>query len=192
VQTTILLPCHPRYPQPNNKLLTLNSAATPTLKRRLASVLYESMLLFGVVAISGGLFSVTLEQRHALYLRHILQGWLFLVVTLYFVWFWTHGGQTLAMKTWRIRLVTSDGRSLGAARAVGRYFLAWLWILPGLALAWALGARTWMLALIPVANMLLWALTIYLDPERQFLHDRIAGTRLVTVDAPLGAAVAGR
>jgi uncharacterized RDD family membrane protein YckC len=144
-------------------------------------MVYEAMLLFGVLFISGWLFSTLLQQRHALYLRSALQDWLFLVLGVYFVWFWTHKGQTLAMKTWRIRLVTRDGNEVTMKRAVGRYLLAWGWILPGLAAAWALGAKTWMLAFIPAANMLLWALTIYLDPQRQFLHDRIAGTKVIMV-----------
>lgn len=144
-------------------------------------MLYEAMLLFGVVTVTGGLFSVLFQQRHALYLRHALQIWLLFVLTAYFIWFWTHSGQTLAMKTWRIRLVAVDGTPIGIKRALFRYLLAWLWILPGLALAWAVDAQNWGLALIPGANVLLWALTIYLDPQRQFLHDRLAGTRLVSV-----------
>jgi uncharacterized RDD family membrane protein YckC len=144
-------------------------------------MLYESMLLFGVLFISGWLFSTLLQQRHALYLRSALQDWLFLVLAVYFVWFWTHRGQTLAMKTWRIRVVTRDGNEVNLKRAIGRYLLAWGWVLPGLAAAWAMGAKNWMLVLIPAANMLLWALTVYLDPQRQFLHDRIAGTKVVTV-----------
>ncbi|MDB5773822.1 MAG: putative transrane protein [Burkholderia sp.] len=144
-------------------------------------MLYESMLLFGVLFISGWLFSTLLQQRHALYLRSALQDWLFLVLAVYFVWFWTHRGQTLAMKTWRIRVVTRDGNEVNLKRAIGRYLLAWGWVLPGLAAAWAMGAKNWMLVLIPAANMLLWALTVYLDPQRQFLHDRIAGTKVVNV-----------
>jgi len=144
-------------------------------------MLYEAMLLFGVLFISGWLFSTLLQQRHALYLRTALQDWLFLIMGIYFVWFWTHGGQTLAMKTWRIRVVTSDGKAVKLKRAIGRYLLAWLWILPGLALAWAIGAKNWALVLIPGGNVLLWALTAYLDPQRQFLHDRIAGTRIVSL-----------
>lgn len=144
-------------------------------------MLYEAMLMFGVLFISGWIFSTLLQQRHALYLRDALQDWLFLVIGIYFVWFWTHGGQTLAMKTWRIRLVTVDGHHIGVKRAVGRYLLAWLWVLPGLAAAWAMGAKNWMLVMIPAANVFLWALTAYFDPQRQFLHDRIAGTRIVTV-----------
>jgi uncharacterized RDD family membrane protein YckC len=148
-------------------------------------MLYEAMLLFGVLFISGWLFSTLLQQRHALYLRSALQEWLFLVIGSYFVWFWTHGGQTLAMKTWRIRLVTADGSRLSLTRAVVRYALAWLWILPGLALAWLLGAQGWLLALIPLLNVVLWAGTVYLDPHRQLLHDRLAGTRVVGIVLPI-------
>lgn len=162
----------------------LDTSRPPTLKRRLAGMLYETVLLFGVIAVTTGLFSTLLDQRHALYLREQLQYVLFAVVGLYFVWFWVHGGQTLAMKTWRLRLVAKDGGPVNAARALSRYFLAWLWILPGLALAWAMDAKKEMLMLIPAANVLLWALTVYLDPQRQFLHDRIAGTRIVTAEPP--------
>ncbi|WP_061534043.1 RDD family protein [Collimonas arenae] len=152
---------------------------TPSLKRRFGSILYESMLLFGILFISGWIFSTLLQQRNALYLRHAQQVWLFIVLTLYFVWCWSHGGQTLAMKTWRIQLVNRDGSPVNAVRATVRFLLSWCWFLPGLALAWALDAHTWMLILIPAANFILWAFAIYLDPQRQFLHDRIAGTKLV-------------
>jgi uncharacterized RDD family membrane protein YckC len=147
-------------------------------------MLYESMLLFGVVFVAGWLFSTLLQQRHALYLRANLQEWLFVVIGIYFVWFWSHGGQTLAMKTWRIRLVSTSGQPVGFRRALVRYLLAWGWLVPGFALAWWLGARNWWLVLIPAANLLLWSLTIYLDPERRFLHDRLAGTRLVDAAVP--------
>lgn len=144
-------------------------------------MLYEAMLLFGVVFIAGWIFSTLLQQRHALYLRGALQDWLFLVLGIYFVWFWSHGGQTLAMKTWRIRLVAGSGQTVGAGRAIARYLLAWCWFVPGVAAAWLLGAKGWLLVLVPAVNVLLWSLAIYLDPERQFLHDRLAGTRLVDV-----------
>ncbi len=147
-------------------------------------MVYEAMLLFGVLFIAVWLFSTLLQQRHALYLRSALQDWLFLVVGMYFVWFWSHGGQTLAMKTWRIRLVASDGKPVKVWRAIARYLLAWCWFLPGLAVAWIFGAKTWMLVLIPLLNIVIWALTIYLDPHRQFLHDRLAGTRLIAANRP--------
>lgn len=156
---------------------------TPSLRRRMSSMLYESMLLFGVLFMSGWLFSTLLQQRHALYLRHALEGWLFLVLAIYFVWFWTHGGQTLAMKTWRFRVVDREGQPLRLGRALLRFVLAWLWILPGLALASLARGQAWLLVLIPAANLLLWAMTSRLDAQGQFLHDRLAGTRLVDITA---------
>jgi uncharacterized RDD family membrane protein YckC len=168
----------------------LNTITAPSLKRRLASMLYEAMLVFAVLFAAVLIFSTLMEQRHALYLRGALQDWLFAVLGIYFIWFWTHGGQTLAMKTWRIRLVDINGKRVNFWRAIARYLLAWLWFVPGLALAWLLGAKTSMLILIPLANVVIWALAIYLDPQRQFLHDRLAGTRLVAVELPDKASLA--
>jgi uncharacterized RDD family membrane protein YckC len=97
----------------------------------------------------------------------------------YFAWFWTHGGQTLAMKTWRIKLIRKDGATLSWQQAVMRYLLVWLWFLPGLAVARLFGAQGWMLVLLPTLNFIIWALAVFLHPERQFLHDRIIKTQLV-------------
>lgn len=145
-------------------------------------MLYEAMLLFALVFISDWVFAVSVEQRHALYLRHALQALLFFVMGMYFIWCWSHGGQTLAMKTWRVRLIEKDDSALSPWRALIRYLLAWLWILPGLAIAWAIGAKGWVLVLVPFLNLILWGLTAYLDPQRQFLHDRLAGTCLVNAN----------
>jgi len=149
-------------------------------------MVYEAMLLFGVLFISGWLFSTLTQQRHALYLRGAMETWLFLVLGVYFTWFWTHGGQTLAMKTWRIRVERANGAPLRFSQALVRYLLAWLWFMPGLLLAWLVGARGWMLVLIPAANVLAWAMAAHLDPNRQFLHDRLARTRLVRLPLTLG------
>ena len=77
----------------------------PGVGRRLASFLYEGVLLFGVVMIAGYLYSSLTQQRHALQGTLGLQLFLFVVLGIYFVWFWSHGGQTVAMKTWHIRVV---------------------------------------------------------------------------------------
>lgn len=159
--------------------MQFESSDTPTIKRRLTTMMYEGVLLFGVVAIAGLLFSTIFQQRHALYLRHALQYWLFFVVGIYFIWFWTHSGQTLPMKTWRMRLVTMNGQVVPLKRALARYFLAWLWFLPGLIIAWSLDAKAWTAVSIVLANVIAWALTAHVHPSRQFLHDRIAGTKLI-------------
>lgn len=161
--------------------MQFDTSDTPTIKRRLATMMYEGVLLFGVVAIAGLAFSPIFQQRHALYLRHALQYWLFFVIGVYFIWFWIHSGQTLPMKTWRMRLVTLDGKSITFKRALARYFLAWLWFLPGLAIAWALDAKAWTALAIVFANIVAWALTARIHPSRQFLHDRIAGTKQIEI-----------
>ncbi|SNU84072.1 membrane protein [Pandoraea sputorum] len=157
------------------------SYAVPTLRRRLLSMVYESLLLFGVLFLAGYLFSALTQQRSGLMYRHAMQTWLFLVLGAYFVWFWTHGGQTLAMKTWKIRLVDAHGSPVRPGRAVLRYVLAWLWVLPAMALDWALGLTGWNSVALLAGWLVIWALAMRVMPDHQFVHDRLAGTRLVSV-----------
>jgi uncharacterized RDD family membrane protein YckC len=157
--------------------------ATTGLARRLAAMLYEGVLLFGVVMLAGLLYSTLTQQRHALQGRLGLQAFLFAVLAVYFVWFWTHGGQTVAMKTWRLRVVTADGRPLGPWRALARYVLAWLWFLPSLLAVYLSGLSGGVVvSVVLLAGMAAYAALTRLHPDRQFLHDVICGTRLV--DAP--------
>jgi len=154
--------------------------ATPGLARRLACFVYEGVLLFGVLMISGYLYSSLSQQRNALHGRHGLQAFLFVVLGIYFVWFWSHGGQTVAMKAWHIRLLARGGAPLTQARALGRYLLAWLWFMPALLGLWLAGSRdlgTFGAALL--AGVLGYAALAWLDRDRQFLHDRLCGTRVV-------------
>jgi uncharacterized RDD family membrane protein YckC len=157
------------------------SRIAPTVRRRLAALLYEALILFGVVFIAGYLFSTLTQQRNGLTHHNLLAAWIGVVVGLYFVWFWTHSGQTLPMKTWRLRVVAADGSPLSTGRAIGRYVLAWLWFLPPLALHPLLGLRLPQTLAIAGAWFLLWAATGRFDPQRQFLHDRLAGTRVIGV-----------
>ncbi len=142
-------------------------------------MIYEALLLFGVVSFADWIFDVTTQSRHALVLRDARQAWLFVVIGLYFSYFWLRKGQTLAMQTWRIQLVAKPPGQLHWPRAVLRYVLAWLWFLPGLLTASLLEVSTPVKLAVVALGMVLWALTMFLDKERQFLHDRIAGTRLV-------------
>ena len=147
-------------------------------------MVYEAMLLFGVVFIAGWLFDTLTQSRHALMLRHARQTWLFLVLGAYFVFFWCRGGQTLAMKTWRIRLVAPGHAQVPVAKAVARYLLACMWFLPAMAIAYVFDFKAWAMVGVVTGGMALWALTIRFDRDRQFLHDRFAGTRLVSYAAP--------
>ena len=92
--------------------------------------------------------------------RLIFQAYLFLTLGVYYCWHWTSVGQTLPMKTWRLRVVTTSGKLLGGGQAQLRYLLAWLSLLSfGLGFVWA-----------------------FFDADGQFLHDRLLRTRIVHTD----------
>jgi len=134
------------------------------VRRRVASMVYEVLLLAGILALT---FMVPNLILGVLF-NWTMPGWLmwihvFLVLGAYFVWYWTGRGQTLAMQTWRLCIVNAaDGRTPAATTAWLRYLLCWpsLWLL-GIGVLWAL-----------------------VDRDRQFLHDRLAGTRIVLLPLP--------
>ena len=152
----------------------------PSLARRLASFVYEGVLLFGVVMIAGLVYSVATNQRHALVGALGLQITLFLVLGAYFVYFWSRRGQTLAMRTWHVRLIGLDDRPPEPWRAALRYLLAWLWFLPALALTASSGLESGgALAGVIIAGVLAYTALARLRSDRQFLHDVICATWLV-------------
>jgi uncharacterized RDD family membrane protein YckC len=124
---------------------------TPGLARRLASMAYEALLIFAVGFFAAWIFFFASGGRDATrgVVRAELQIFILLVLAGYFLWCWLRGGQTLAMRAWKIRLV-----DVTPAKAVARFLIA--------------------TALLPLS--VLWALV---DRDRQFLHDRLAGTRLI-------------
>lgn len=156
----------------------------PPIRRRLACFVYEGVLLFGVVMLAGYVFAGLAQQRHALQHRELGMAFLFIVLGAYFVWFWLHGGQTLPMKTWRIRVVANDGSALPAWRALARYVAAWLWFLPPLAMLAAVGVNRLGgggAAAVVTGYVAVYAALAQLLPQRQFLHDVLCGTQLVDV-----------
>jgi len=155
--------------------------AIPGIFRRMACFIYEGVLLFGVLMIAGYLFSSLTQQRHALQGRHGLQAFLFIVLGVYFVWFWSRGGQTVAMKAWNLRLVSRDGSTVSQARALCRYVLSWLWFMPALLAVWLAdlhspGASFALLG----AGVLAYAFLARLHQSRQFWHDVVCGTQLIS------------
>lgn len=158
-------------------------APVPTIRRRLAALVYESVLLFGVVFIAGYLFATLTQQRNGLTHHNWLTVWVAFVVGAYFVWCWARGGQTLPMKTWRLRLVAvRTGQPPTVMRAAARYVAAWLWFLPPLALHPLVHLPVPATLAVTAAWFVLWAAAARLDPARQFPHDRLAGTRIVAVE----------
>jgi uncharacterized RDD family membrane protein YckC len=151
----------------------------PGLWRRMACWVYEGILLFGVVFISGYLFSTLSQSRNAMDHRNALQAFLFVIFGIYFVWFWAKG-QTLAMKTWNIRVVGHDGKAISQARALGRYVLSWIWFLPPLVAVSPFQLSGGEVGVITLGWIAVWALLSRFQSEGQFWHDIWAGTRLVT------------
>ena len=137
--------------------MTACNPALPGIRRRLASALYDTLLLVGVLAATFVLPHVLI----GLALKTTLPGGLLVihlmaVLTAYFLWQWRHGGQTLAMKTWKIHLESVTGSEPKWSQLLVRYLLAWLGIgFYGAGIIWAM-----------------------FDRDRQFLHDRLAGTRI--------------
>jgi uncharacterized RDD family membrane protein YckC len=149
--------------------------------RRFACMLYEAVLLFGVVFIADYLFDTLTQSRHALMFRHERQLWLFLVIGAYFVLCWRRG-QTLPMKTWNIRLIDRDGKPPTLLRACLRYVIAWVPVLLAAGLVWALHTATGLPATVSLIVFAPLAVFVWswFDPEGQFLHDRVLGTRLLS------------
>lgn len=134
----------------------------PGLARRLACAVYELLILAALLLVATFPFLALAGDATTGLRRHALQGYVLLVVGAYLVGFWTRGGQTLAMKTWRIRVESSDGGPVDFALAVRRYLFALAGTaLLGIGFAWAL-----------------------FDRDGQFLHDRLAGTRLADATLP--------
>jgi uncharacterized RDD family membrane protein YckC len=152
----------------------------PALRRRLAAFTYEGVLLFGLVMVVGAAYSISTGQRHALHGREGMMASQFLGLSMYFLWFWTHGGQTLAMKTWHLRVVASSGGPMTLKQALVRYLTCWLWLMPPWLASWLAG---WHQSKLLYGAMGVWILIYtaltWLLPQQQFLHDTISGTRLI-------------
>ena len=135
-------------------------APTPApLLARFAVMIYELLLVTAVVFVASFIIIPVVGELRAPWQRHLFQLYILGILFAYFSAFWLRSGQTLAMKTWRIRLVQQNGDTLTFKQAGLRFVLALL----GLLLA---GIGFW------------WA---FFDRDKQFLHDRIVGTRLIRV-----------
>lgn len=135
----------------------MHSVVPAPFWRRLAAAAYDTLLLFAIWMIVG--FADVLI-RHLLALPrnpHLLSGLLFISGLGFCGWFWTHGGQTLGMRAWRLRLQRLDGSGLRWPIAATRYAVAFLsWGLAGAGVLWCL-----------------------LDRRGRSWHDLAAGTELV-------------
>lgn len=166
------------------------SVETPTVKRRLICLVYDVFLVAAVLML-GMLVYVLLFKS----VGDSFNAWgrpvaLVIVTAAYFIHTWTGSGHTLAMKTWRIKIVKVGVATVPLNAAIVRYVAAWGWVLPGLVVSRLLHLPPKHMAIAVGVNVILWALLALLDKDRQFLHDRIAGTRLISLPKlPKGALI---
>lgn len=159
------------------------SMRAPSLLRRMTCFVYEAVLLFGVAlipAIVGTLFFAQTRQHHPLQSESVLRAFALVVYGVYFVGFWSVRGQTLAMQTWRIRVVDVAGARLSQWHALVRYVACCIvWFAPATLIAWGLGLRPWSALATMAMGVVVYALLALAAPGRQFWHDIACGTRLV-------------
>ncbi|MCG5500437.1 RDD family protein [Ectothiorhodospira lacustris] len=147
--------------------------------RRLVCILYESMLLLAVLMLAAlGITLLTgITEESPLFPLFTLL--ILCVAFLYFGGFWTRGGVSLAMQTWRIQLVGRRGQTVTWMHAMRRFLTAllqWVVILAGIQ-AWRTGL--WPVALgvlAVVGGGLIWS---WRHPQKLMLHDLLSDTRLV-------------
>lgn len=166
------------------------SGTTPSLMRRMASFVYEGVLLFGIGLIPGAigaLFVALTGHQHPLQSDTALRLITFTIYAIYFAWFWSTRGQTLPMQTWHIRVVTTDGGRLSQPRALMRFLAACAWFAPAALIASLNDWTRWQGLGAVAIGVVGYALLSLLHPQRQFWHDALCGTRLVDSRPPKGA-----
>jgi uncharacterized RDD family membrane protein YckC len=165
----------------------LNNLPSPQFWRRVSCSLYEQLVLLGVIAFTFLLPNLGLGILFGLSLPSWLSFlYLYFVLGIYFVWYWTKSGQTLAMQTWRVRIIDEHGFTLKRGQATWRYVFGSLWVLPCIGLQAIFHLEKWqIIEMLFVIALFLWPLSIYLDhrinTKRQSLPDRLAKTRLVEI-----------
>ncbi len=129
-----------------------------SLPRRMAAIVYDCLLLWGILFLAGLPLPIVPEHvREHWVVQTLIQVYLLSTCLIFFGWFWTHGGQTLGMRAWQLRVVGADGASITWRSAVIRFF--------GAILSWAaLGLGFW------------WVL---IDRQKLAWHDYLSGTRLI-------------
>lgn len=171
-----------------------STLAAAGLALRLAAIIYEAVLLLGVVFAIGYFLLATLKWPYPLppTQRALLQVILFVAIGAYFVVSWTRTGQTLALTAWRLKVVDAENRPPPRSRAVARYLLAWHLWLPGLAVASAFELGTGGAVTVLAVTFGILLIPALIDPQRRLLHDLATGTRVVRVPvATKDHAVAG-
>ena len=136
-----------------------NFQQTPSFIKLGACFIYDALAVIALCFVSALVVIILIgDASHGLK-RYLLQIVLWLAIGIYFVWCWKKTGQTLAMKTWQLKLVNKDGQLLPLNLAMARYVLSTLsLVLFGLGFLWAM-----------------------VDRDHLYLHDRLLNTHIIYV-----------
>ena len=141
-----------------DKIVMPSDLPPPGFLRRLGAMFYDSLLLLALLMmLSYPYVWLTGGDKPDLIVRTLYQLYLLVICFFYYAGFWVRGGQTLGLRTWRMKLVSNDGGPITWAMALKRFVYA-------------------LLALICLGMGFLWVLH---DRENLTWHDRWSGTRLV-------------
>ena len=155
---------------------------TPGLWRRMGSLVYEGLLLFGIGLIPGAIGALLIARagrQHPPQNDFVLEIITLAIYAVYFTWFWSARGQTLPMQTWHIRVVTAQGGPLSRARALVRFAASCAWVVPAVIVAHLNGWSPRQTLVAAGIGIVGYALLALLHPQRQFWHDAVCGTRLI-------------
>jgi uncharacterized RDD family membrane protein YckC len=141
----------------------INTRPAAALLRRIAAIVYDSLLLLAVLFVAALPFVITIgDSRQSVPVHRLFQIYLLAVNFIFFAWFWIHGGQTLGMRAWCLQVVREDGGKFGWRDAALRFFSAMLsWLCLGLGFLW-----------------------ILIDKEKLAWHDRLSRTRVILLSKP--------
>lgn len=145
-----------------NDIPVTNNKKPVGLFRRLFAIVYDCFLLLAILFIVSAIATAinhgkAIEPGDTIYPLYVFS--IFGLSYLYFAWFWTHGGQTLGMKTWRIRMQATADDNIDWSSATRRYVGALLsWGVFGLGFIWSL-----------------------FDANKRCWHDRLSGSILLDI-----------
>jgi len=162
----------------------MTELASPSIWRRFMGMVYEACLVyFAISFIASYVFLSFFQWKWPLNNSQsaILSAYLFFIYGLYFTYFWRRGGQTLPMKTVEVKLTTTQGQSVGLVRSWWRYLLCWWGLLPGALIVTVAPHLSLLAFLVFVGAFCVSVSWAKFDSDGQFLHDRLAGTRLQLV-----------
>jgi uncharacterized RDD family membrane protein YckC len=129
------------------------------LLRRLCAIVYDTLLLLGVLFVATALLLPLTEGEAIKPGNPFFSTYLFFICFFFYGWFWTHGGQTLGMRAWKIRVQSFDGWGISWWQALLRFLAAMVsWLALGLGFLWML-----------------------LDKDKMTWHDRFSQSVLVVV-----------